>query len=437
MSLYEMLRSRHVIEHAWRQVRSNAYQSGSERTKKEVRRFSEEESKNLDRIKRQLRERRFLFKGDVGVPIRKEKGKGGHRPLVVSPIASRIVRRAILEVLQGADVRSIPQSKAWPGVQKVVDILQVPTSVGGVRSRGVPHGISLILNGVRSGRQFFVRSDIKSFFPSLNRSNIINFLASCIDDSEFLEICGRAIETNLMNKEELEERNLHLLFPGDSVGVAQGSALSALAGNICLKDFDRRINDQDVLCVRYIDDFIIIGSNRKKVKTAYNLAKNILSDLSMEVYDFETSKNSKKFAKGSVYDGVDFLGYRVSGLSVQPSEESCKKLISKIESTISESVKNISKSIGDSKSAGDYSYYQTLVKINRIIWGWSKSFKYTTNRQILVSLDKKIDERLFEYRKSVFSSLRSSGDAGLRRGLGIHLLTDTDRDEFPETGAAN
>jgi hypothetical protein len=59
----------------------------------------------------------------------------------------------------------------------------------------------------------------------------------------------------------LEERKHFKLFPDEDVGVAQGSALSALAANIALRSFDERMNE--IVCVRYIHDFIMSASRAK------------------------------------------------------------------------------------------------------------------------------------------------------------------------------
>ena len=52
------------------------------------------------------------------------------------------------------------------------------------------------------------------------------------------------------------------LFPNETIGVAQGSALSALAGNIALREFDAEMNSRGLVCVRYIDDFMLLGGSK-------------------------------------------------------------------------------------------------------------------------------------------------------------------------------
>ena len=53
-------------------------------------------------------------------------------------------------------------------------------------------------------------------------------------------------------------------FQSGDIGVAQGNSLSPLLGNLLLKDFDSAMNSlPNIRCIRFIDDFIILGPNKK------------------------------------------------------------------------------------------------------------------------------------------------------------------------------
>ena len=134
-----------------------------------------------------------------------------------------------------------------------------------------------------------------------------------MDNKQILELFEDALATNLENQEELEERHLFKLFPDPEIGVAQGSALSALAGNIALREFDTRMNDRGIVCVRYIDDFILLGATEAKVRAAYHSARTTLREMGMDVYDLNDAMARKdgKVDEGNIYNGTDFLGYRM------------------------------------------------------------------------------------------------------------------------------
>ena len=76
----------------------NARTSKSLETKEEIASFESELSTNLTRICRQLQKNNFVFKPARGIKIPK-KDKASFRPLVVAKVESRIVQRAIHDVL--------------------------------------------------------------------------------------------------------------------------------------------------------------------------------------------------------------------------------------------------------------------------------------------------------------------------------------------------
>ena len=55
-----------------------------------------------------------------------------------------------------------------------------------------------------------------------------------------MSLLEHAIATELENADEVKEW-IHL-FPQEDIGVPQGSSLSAVAGNIVLRDFDKTLN---------------------------------------------------------------------------------------------------------------------------------------------------------------------------------------------------
>src|SRR5262249_1299296 len=236
--------------------RASGYSSQSPETVLKTKKFDENWFNNLERLAKRLREKKFRFENEVGVALSKGRGKPGRRPLVVAPIENRIVRRAILYVLQGSGDSSARPRDQWDGIPRIRRVMESPTSVGGIPSRGVPHGLSLIDQAVKSRHHWFIRSDIRDFFTRVPLGQVTSFIEASLEDEQFCSLFSQAPATNLINKQELEERHHFTLFPSSETGVAQGSALSALAGNIVLEKFDRDMNGRGIICVRYIDDFI-------------------------------------------------------------------------------------------------------------------------------------------------------------------------------------
>jgi retron-type reverse transcriptase len=102
-------------------VRDNGRLSKSAETRDEVARFDADEGHNLRVLQKQLAAGKFKFAPQKGV-AKKKPNSNKRRPLVLAPVENRVVQRAILEVLQAK-------------VPKVREVLDTPTSIGGVPKR--------------------------------------------------------------------------------------------------------------------------------------------------------------------------------------------------------------------------------------------------------------------------------------------------------------
>ena len=120
--LLKQLRQMPVLGRAWRVIHENARTSQSIDTRREIEEFAENAESNLTRIQRQLNRNAFVFAPAHGIAVPK-KDKKTIRPLVVAPVESRIVQRAILDVV--LTVPSIQTYASSPfsfgGIKKGVD----------------------------------------------------------------------------------------------------------------------------------------------------------------------------------------------------------------------------------------------------------------------------------------------------------------------------
>jgi RNA-directed DNA polymerase len=430
--LYKRLRSREVLHRSWATVKQSGLSSLSDATVRNINRYDENWLSNLEQISRRLRAGTFRFDGEQGITIPKGKGKG-LRPLVMAPIDNRIVRRAILEVLQGYGSNNPESRKRWPGVPAVSRIMETRTSVGGIKSRGVPHGLSLIDEAVRGGKSWFIRSDIKNFFTRIPLVEVNEFIARAVADPQFEQIFKAALVTNLANRAELEERNHFKLFPDDEVGVAQGSALSALAANIALRDFDEGMNCRGIVCVRYIDDFIMLGPTRAKVRAAYASARDRLAAMGMDVYEHsdEAARRAGKFDEGNIHRGTDVLGYRVSGNSRQPSSAAMSAFCRKCDALLAQAKKDMGRVAAGQPQSHGLCYHQAMVLLNKTIKGWSQAFRHTTAIHVFKSLDAEIDRRMDGLRRFAQELTQGATQEARRRVIGIQLLGDTSLHQLP------
>lgn len=302
---YRKVFSRKTLRAAWRVIYSNGISSDKEETKKLVKEFSVGIESHLETIYRHLLKGKFKFLPAQGILIPR-KGKRP-RPIVKSPIPARIVQRAILEVLQ-SDPAIEPYYKN-------------PASFGGIRGKrlGVPGAVRAVYGAIRSdGAKFYIKSDIDSFFTKIPRNTVLAKISSVIPDAKFQSLLEKATHVELDNLASLGAAAT--FFPSYEVGVAQGCCLSPLLGNILLETFDKELNGRGITCIRYIDDFIILGPNRHKVEAAFRSALRILATHGLTAYDPKLA--SDKADMGEVRNGFEFLGCNIRPGMISPAGKS-------------------------------------------------------------------------------------------------------------------
>jgi RNA-directed DNA polymerase len=226
------------------------------------------------------------------------------------------------------------------------------------------------------------------------------------------------------------------VFPINDQGVAQGSPLSPLFGNILLNDFDLRLNGRGISCIRFIDDFVILGKTERSVLQSFQSARILLQGLGLNCHDpFSNTTDAEKASSGKVEDGFVFLGYDLRPGLFQPSRLARQKLEKKVD----EHLKYGRWSIGKAKKTGDafenrQRYIQTLGLLDKVIRGWGDAFAYGNSPNTIGELDHRIDLKLDDFRRW-FSKQIEGGDWKTRRRLGgVCLLTDIptkDLDDVP------
>jgi retron-type reverse transcriptase len=399
-----------VLVAAWHAIRRNAETSQRDTTKLAARNFGENLPRNLRRIQDRLRQG-YVFAKAHGATPSKGKGKSGKRPIVVAPLEDRIVQRAILDVLQDASE-----------IEAVQRVLSTPTSIGGIRGRGVDHAIAIFQKCADAGDHYVAGSDISGFFQRISRPSVVNFLRISGVEADFLRLFENALTVELSNEGRLSKED-RKLFPTGDDGVAQGCPLSALAGNIVLRDFDERMNQGPITCIRYIDDFVIVGKSKREVEERMGEARTILSTLKMSIYD--PIKAPTKAFQGDIGDPHPFLGYKLIPGSYPPSDSACEKLLERVASLIKLGQLSIRKAVTDRPlSNQDRCYAQTLVAIDNTVRGWKGSFKSSQCSKEMQRLDDLIDRRLLDFRNFYLSKTAKQTSSRQRRALRVSLLAD-------------
>jgi len=406
---YKKVCSRKTLRAAWRVVYSNGINSDKEETRRLVKDFSIGIETHLERIYRQLLKDKFRFPPSEGIPIPR-KGKKP-RPLVKSPIQSRIVQRAILEVLQSA-----------PALEPYY---KNSTSFGGIKGKGlgVPGAVKTVYAAIETGARHYIRSDIDSFFTKIPRKIVLAKISAVISDHKFECLLEKATDVELDNLSWLGSSAA--LFPSYEIGVAQGCCLSPLLGNILLEDFDKELNGRGVTCIRYIDDFVVLGPDKHKVEAAFKSGMRILATHGLTAYDPKISTD--KAGMGEIRHGFEFLGCNIRPGMISPARKSRRRIIEAVKAVLDKSLVMLDQPALLRRN--DLTALDTLVSATNILEGWGNQYAFCNDREVLKQLDSEVNGLIENYWKAISRRYaKFMTDTNLvdsRRLLGVHLLIDS------------
>ena len=91
-------------------------------------------------------------------------------------------------------------------------------------------------------------------------------------------------------------------------GALQGGALSPLLANVYMDPFDRAMTGKGYALVRYVDDFVLLGTSRAEVEAA-------LAEAQRQVTRLHLALNERKTAVCGPEEALEFLGHRFAPLT--------------------------------------------------------------------------------------------------------------------------
>lgn len=426
-TLYDKVRSSENLFSAWRHLRRSALNSDNKDIRGRASEFEHRHHARIKQIQTELRENRFLFDEAQGIlkDRRKRQAAGKDpRPITVGTIRNRLVQRAILQVLQPRKISNPANPRSKPEIIKTKDLGKLDAvnrsryGVGGLIAPygGVKPAIESIMRAMDEGAKYYFQSDIKSFFTQIPVEKVVRIVLEETKDKKLADLFRDGLQVHLSNKEELA--GYAKLFPANGIGVAQGSSLSAFAGNVLLYDHDHELNSMGVTAIRYIDDIIILGDTQAALDASISHCKNRLSEFRFSLY--RPAPGSDKASQGTCKSGINFLGCELRPKKCSPSRASTKGLQEDIRTILSES-KSAIKSIRNGRNGfkSKFSKSSTLDRIGKKIYGWQKSIAFSTEEQPFKDLDNKISEMILRYDYEVARIISKFDPTSKCEALGI------------------
>ena len=196
----------------------------------------------------------------------KERGK--KRVLTISPFfPNRILDYIVTETLK-------------PYIRKSM----YEYCVGNVDKRGISYGKKVTARNYRKYK-YYIKLDICKFYPSVKGEKLLEFIRRKVQDERFYDLCAFVVK-------QCDELPI-------------GSYYSQWFSNWFLEDLDHYIKEdlKVPFYVRYVDDMVLMGNNKRKLLNAmYNISRKL------------EGKGLRLKEKAQIHQPqdkpIDFLGFR-------------------------------------------------------------------------------------------------------------------------------
>lgn len=236
--------------------------------------------------------------------IRKTYRHGGYREFVVSdskrrtikaaPFRDRVVHHALCNLIEPIlDKSFIFDSYACrKGKGTHAAVLRLEKFM---KSLG---RLNRVGNTIPRATVYCLKCDVSKYFDSVDHEILLGLLRKKIVDRDVLWLLGEIVGSNPQTCPEPSARRR---------GIPIGNLTSQLFANIYLNKLDhfvkRELHEKNYL--RYMDDFLILGLDKRRLHKDKELIRTFLRDR------LELELHPKKADVFPMDAGVDFLGYRI------------------------------------------------------------------------------------------------------------------------------
>lgn len=161
--------------------------------------------------------------------------------------------------------------------------------------------------------RFVLRTDVKSYYASIDHLMLLDQLAVHIKDRRVLNLLGQYLRRT-------SERGGS--FWDYEKGISLGCPLSPLMGGFFLNALDAAAAKLRLFYVRFMDDILILAPTHWQLRRAVKVVNQMLGMLSLEMHP------AKTFI-GRIERGFDFLGYHFSPAELTVAAKTVANFIEK------------------------------------------------------------------------------------------------------------
>jgi RNA-directed DNA polymerase len=177
---------------------------------------------------------------------------------------------------------------------------------------GAKYAVRAVRDHVPENR-FVLRTDVKSYYASIDHLMLLDQLAVHIKDRRVLNLIGQYLRRT-------SERGG--AFWDYAKGISLGCPLSPLIGGFFLHALDAAAAKLRLFYVRFMDDILILAPTHWQLRRAVKVVNQMLGALGLE-------KHPDKTFIGRIERGFDFLGYHFSRQGLAVAKQTMANFIEK------------------------------------------------------------------------------------------------------------
>lgn len=225
------------------------------------------------------------------------KANGKLRLICVPTVRDRIVQRALVDFLSS----------------KYHEMLANNVSFGFIKGRSVKQAAELACK-LRATRPWVFKTDITSFFDTIDRGILRAELRKTIRESSLHEILFAAVEAEVAFTNITAAKHISKLGIQPGHGVRQGMPLSPFFSNILLLPFDNHAHCSGACVIRYADDLIFLCRDRDECIEMAEFCLKEFEKIGLKIPPVGPDSKSVIYAP---HEPAEFLGLELSPAGVK------------------------------------------------------------------------------------------------------------------------
>lgn len=243
-----------------------------------LRDISEEEIYFLSNLSKILENNSHIPKTVKLVRIKKKNGK--NREIGILCLEDRIIQNAILNILSPIyEKEFLEESFAY---RKNISYL---------------NAVEKVMVYLKAGYRYILDLDIENFFDNIDHEILKKILVEKIKDQELIVLLNRYLNQGIYDNGKIFKKK---------IGVIQGAPLSPFYSNVYLHKFDILLNKNNIVFVRYADDFLVLLKNDLNLRETIIYIEKILREYKLNL-NYEKCKVIDFLKTGK----LEFLGQKI------------------------------------------------------------------------------------------------------------------------------